>query len=50
MRAIVVGSYFLFAVVWGICPDATRSIGRSATYRRESRRWYLSRGHAPALQ
>src|SRR5690348_5242912 len=48
MRAMVVGSYFLFAVggvfVSDVCPDATRSIGQGATDSGESRQWYLQRG------
>jgi len=46
----VVRSYFLVAVgcllVCHVCSDATRSIGRGATHRGESRRWYFGAGHS----
>jgi hypothetical protein len=50
MRAMVVGSYFLFtvgieSVYWfasGVGPDATRLFWQGATDKAESRSWYLS--------
>jgi hypothetical protein len=50
MRAMVVWTYFLFAVVVSVCwgksravfPDATRLFRRGATDKAESRRWYLT--------